>query len=349
MRVIVHTANLLEEDLTLQANGAFIQDFFSKPKRTVHETGSTTISGFEQTLLSYMGTYGYGETRRWSTVRDEPEMTLLQQLALFDFSTAKAVLIPSSPGYYKLFENCNGQGYLKVKQSIEKYVDFNPQSKSSSCGHLVCQFSSMGSISEKWLRAFAGSLSVPTTEKYQPTGGLVNVVKLVWPTEREIQSSIQGVRGGGSVPGRLKNLHKPFLKPLYCKWSCKTPNPIFKGPNIPHIKTFYQLNTDTSLAWFMMGSHNLSKAAWGEVIKGKYGECFRVSSWELGVFISPKTIGKESQTAQLIPVGSNAMPSRGATIQIPLPYNCIPERYQFGDTPWHLDSLQQNHRDGFCH
>jgi tyrosyl-DNA phosphodiesterase-1 len=339
--VIVHTANLLEEDLTLQTNGAFIQDFFLKSKGKSDSSDTTKIPDFEQTLISYMNTYGYSQTRRWSTQRDEPEMTLSKQLSLFNFSSAKAVLIPSSPGYYKLVhDECHHQGYLKVKRSIEKYVGSNSKSALSAYGPVVCQFSSIGAISEKWLREFVGSLSVPVAKKHRPLGNLVDAVKLVWPTGKEIQSSVQGIGGGGSVPGRLKNLSKPFLNPLYCKWSCNTSNPIFKGRNVPHIKTYYQLNSDDSFAWFMLGSHNLSKAAWGEVINGRYGQCLRVNSWELGVFMCPNLLANETESVVLSPVGVDSNPRTAATIPIPLPYNCRPKHYQSVDAPWHVGILE---------
>eukprot|EP00980_Cylindrotheca_fusiformis_P008440 scaffold1784_cov116-Cylindrotheca_fusiformis.AAC.20 len=350
LRVIVHTANLIEEDLTQQTNGAFIQDFFLKPKRSGSSQHSINIPDFEQTLVSYMSTYGYRKARKWSTQRtSEPEMTLADQLRLFDFSTAKAVLVPSTPGYHQASKKYHQQGYLKIRQSIEEYVGSDPILKSPVYGPVVCQFSSIGSLSEKWFKTFVESLTVPSKSR-KLLGTLVDAVKLVWPTVREIKSSVQGVGGGGSVPGRMKNLQKPFLRPLYCTWSCSMPRRIFKGQHVPHIKTYYQLCADDSFAWFMLGSQNLSKPAWGEVINGRYGECLRINSWELGVFLSPTTVGSKRQPVQLYPAGTTTKPAmvgNPGTIQmIPLPYNCNPEHYQEGDVPWHLGILEQTARGG---
>merc|ERR1711971_393390 len=70
-----------------------------------------------------------------------------------------------------------------------------------------------------------------------------------------------------------------------------------KGRNVPHIKTYYQVRPGAggqdqeSMEWFVLSSHNLSKAAWGEMQNGSRGETFKVLNWELGVFVSPKTLG----------------------------------------------------------
>ena len=42
-----------------------------------------------------------------------------------------------------------------------------------------------------------------------------------------------------------------------------------KGRNVPHIKTYYQVNDGQqqeqgkTMHWFVLGSHNLSKGTWG--------------------------------------------------------------------------------------
>lgn len=52
---------------------------------------------------------------------------------------------------------------------------------------------------------------------------------------------------------------------------------------MPHIKTFLRY-AGQRLAWTLLTSHNLSKAAWGRVQKkGKPDEHFQIDSYELGV------------------------------------------------------------------
>ncbi len=42
-------------------------------------------------------------------------------------------------------------------------------------------------------------------------------LQLIWPTVWEIRDSVEGWRGGASVPGPAKNVNKPFLRPFWHK------------------------------------------------------------------------------------------------------------------------------------
>ena len=410
MRVIVHTANLRYDDLYRKCQGAYIQDFPFKCDTstdvnvevsadisastcsTTRRTGRT--SDFEESLNYYMDSYGYHKPSHWqegsrtnshlqpctsTRTHTDKALTLKQLIALYDFSGANAILIPSIPGYHKLnLPEAQMQGYLKLKNAIGKCTrdsssacshinngkgdgdgdgDIISGSANSECnaGPVVCQFSSIGSLSEKWLKEFISSLTLPKSfksgsthtgthartpedvhtnthavHKKQKTQAKRNIytkndakqmmltestVKLVYPTAEDIRCSVEGYRGGGTVPGKLKNVSKSFLRPLFCKWDAEggadasassgtnarvhsfetRKNPLHKGNYVPHIKSYYQLASDrSSMEWFVLGSHNLSKPAWGEVINGKYGTCLRVSSWELGVFVCPSSISTRS-------------------------------------------------------
>lgn len=329
LRIIVHTANLRNGDFYNKAQGAYIQDFSLKALTAENETSK---NDFEETLIMYMKSYGYNQKHNWT---GNGESGLVEELERYDYSSAKVVLIPSVPGYYRTPDKSSHQGYLKVKAAIEKYTS----TTNTSCGQIICQFSSIGALSLKWMKDFLSSLSVSRGKRI--SDDLQGVVKLVYPTVDEIKNSIEGYIGGCSVPGTKKNLSKPFLKNLFCKWSSRNKSNIHKGKNVPHIKTFYQLSADgTSMEWFMLGSHNLSKAAWGERINNHYGESLRINSWELSVFVTPSLL----DGASLIPC-TNEMGSNGTNIpmihDIPLPYNIDPKRYGENEEPWAVDVQYQ--------
>ncbi|GFH47147.1 hypothetical protein CTEN210_03622 [Chaetoceros tenuissimus] len=329
LRVIVHTANLRHGDFYQKAQGAYIQDFSLK---VLTGENQTSKNDFEETLIMYMKSYGYNREHNWT---GNGEASLVEELERYDYSSAKVVLIPSVPGYYRTPDKSSHQGYLKVKATIEKHAS----TTNTSCGQIICQFSSIGALSLKWMKDFLSSLSV--TRGRRISDDLQGVVKLVYPTVDEIKDSIEGYIGGCSVPGTKKNLSKPFLKNLFCKWSSRDKSNIHKGKNVPHIKTFYQLSADsTSMEWFMLGSHNLSKAAWGERINNHYGESLRINSWELSVFVAPSLL----DGASLIPC-NNKMGNNGDNIpmihNIPLPYNIDPKRYGENDEPWAVDVQYQ--------
>lgn len=265
IRVVIHTANLIYQDIHFKAQGVYIQDFPLKSNR-LHISCE-----FEDSLIAYIDSYKYQKFHKWSMIGNSC-ITLRDQLAMYDYSGAQVKLIPSIPGYYNLPEICNTQGYLRLHNLIERCVDTKNGDK---LGPVVCQFSSIGSFSENWIREFATKLTVDQKEDPIAKGNL----KLVYPTSEEIRSSTEGYAGGASVPGTSKILLKSFLMPLYCKWNSTSCSAIcpdsshYKSRNVPHIKTYYQLSRDkNSCEWFVLCSHNLSKAAWGEVINGRYGK-----------------------------------------------------------------------------
>jgi tyrosyl-DNA phosphodiesterase 1 len=168
---------------------------------------------------------------------------------------------------------------------------------------------------------------------------------LIYPTVTEIRDSVEGYAGGGSVPGRRSNLHKPFLLPLYCRWSSpsprhslpssESPNPLHKPLNVPHIKTYYQISQDElGMDWFCITSHNLSKAAWGEIIQSQQGLQFFTRHWELGVFLAPSLFSKE----KLCPAATlNSISNDENILYVPLPFELRPCKYDTEDQPWAVD------------
>ena len=59
---------------------------------------------------------------------------------------------------------------------------------------------------------------------------------------------------------------------------------------MPHVKTFARVAKESNdLAWVIVGSHNLSGAAWGRLEKN--GSQIAILSYELGVLLTPQMIG----------------------------------------------------------
>ena len=263
LRVIVHTANMRHQDIHLKTQGAFIQDFLRQPKH------QRTSSEFQKTLLSYIQTYDYKEQHVWQS-GSSGRCTLVEQLAKYDYSTAKGVLIPSTPGYHKPYAK-EKLGYLQVKKAISEYTS---PSSSKSNSPIICQYSSIGSLSKKYLQSLASAWDtrgVHSKVTAASNTDASNNLQLVYPTHQEIAQSVEGISGGGSVPGRRSNVFKDFLQPLYHKWSSSSSSssssasaskhPLSRGRNVPHIKTYYQIaaENEEAMDWFVLTSHNLSK------------------------------------------------------------------------------------------
>jgi tyrosyl-DNA phosphodiesterase-1 len=316
LRVIVHSSNLRFNDVHFKCQGAFLQDFW--PKR---EDQEFMTNDFEETLISYVSTYRYLERRTWQRgppirrattagplldiLESSCCSSLMDQLSKYDFSTARGVMIPSAPGFHPAGggaapTNHRGPccwGYWKVRQAIAEQQVGQEEVRRPG-GSIVCQFSSIGSLSEKYLTSLWESWDVNSVGKKSTGGTTASVVRskkqpwfqLVYPTYGEIASSVEGLNGGGSVPGNSKNVGKPFLQSLYHKWTSsraakagrKPQNTTMgKGQNVPHIKTYYQVvdhgddhqgqaSTD-DMHWFVLGSHNLSKGKTLSLLTIKFG------------------------------------------------------------------------------
>ena len=334
IRVCIHTSNIRHSDIHLKAQAAFVQDFPLK------EASSSRMSQFEETLISYIASYRYTKKHCWdntTTKKGAIAYSLLDLLRRYDFSTAMGVLIPSTPGYHRL-DSSQPRGHLKVRKAVADHAS------DKNLSSIVCQFSSMGSLNARFLLDLQRSMDAWAAKRKDVVDKKPLSLKLVYPTVQEIRSSVEGYAGGRSVPGSTKNVNKPFLRPLYHRWSSpdnsKITNRLLKPRNVPHMKSYFQLHSDNdSMSWFLVTSHNLSKAAWGEVQTSSRfgGRRLFIRHWELGAFVSPSLLNARRLKAWSPVI--DLEDSGGDTVSIPLPYNIVPVPYSSTDTPWAVDSL----------
>jgi tyrosyl-DNA phosphodiesterase-1 len=360
VRMIVHTANLIYGDIHVKAQAAYMEDFPLKqqekqqqPQQQNDNTDASSSSftydsNFEETLVAYLDTYKYHKPHAWiPTTGGGTEQRLTDLIRRYDFSTASVALLPSTPGYHRL-DAAHPVGHRKLRQCMIKYTGSSKNNE--KIRPIICQFSSIGSLSIKYLKELQASMDTGLAkgETKQSASEAPMRLQLVYPTIAEIRLSREGYRGGGSVPGTTKNVSKPFLQHLYRKWSSSSAaatttaatmpntNPLWKGRNVPHIKTYYQLDQQgNSMTWFAVTSHNMSKAAWGEVQISREGIGIRrlfVRHWELGVFLSPHTL-----RAQRIVPWSEQGPFRPGDVTVPQPYSLHPQPYEASDRPWAVD------------
>lgn len=146
---------------------------------------------------------------------------------------------------------------------------------------------------------------------------------------------------------------------------------------MPHIKTYTRYRGQ-DLAWVILTSHNLSKAAWGSL--QKQGTQLMIRSYEMGVLFGPSTENlfrssphrffsctdirpdESSEIAQ-----RSSSPERGHSEEaspgfkrfhgyeqdehdaphclpeFPLPYRTPPRPYESDDIPWMVDHPQEGY------
>ncbi|KAK9267484.1 hypothetical protein L1049_009910 [Liquidambar formosana] len=248
--------------------------------------------------------------------------------------------------------NLKKWGHMKLRTVLQECV-FDKEFQKSP---LVYQFSSLGSLDEKWMAELAFSMSSGVSDDKTPLG--LGEPLIIWPTVEDVRCSLEGYAAGNAIPGPQKNVEKEFLKKYWAKWKASHTG---RCRAMPHIKTFTRYNGQ-NLAWLLLTSSNLSKAAWGALQKNN--SQLMIRSYELGVLFLPSNIkrhgrgfsciddgnpskdkGKlseksEAQRTKLVTLtwqGGRNADSSSEVIQLPVPYELPPQRYSSEDVPWSWD------------
>ncbi|ETW08063.1 hypothetical protein, variant [Aphanomyces invadans] len=325
IRVAIFTANFVAGDWDSKTQGLWTQDFPLKSTTTSTAAPST----FEADLLDYM------------TALKCSAVTALcrEQFLKYDFSTANVVLVASVPGVYRGIHDMHKYGHLRVKKVLQQHVA--PHSHP-----LVCQYSSLGSLDEKWLHEFytsfvpgsgtTGSATAQRGAKTAPTLPVPAKLHCIWPCVAAVQNSIEGWDAGRSLPCTVKNL-KPFLHKYLRHWD--PPTELHRKTAMPHIKSYATIDPATeNLDFVLLTSANLSKAAWGALEKG--GTQFKIRSYELGVLFLPTDPPTPTRhfLRLLQHATTDAELTTSSAMYFPMPFRWPPRSYNpKTDEPWTWD------------
>ncbi|KAE9606436.1 putative phosphodiesterase I [Lupinus albus] len=351
VRVVVHTANLIHVDWNNKTQGLWMQDFPWKDQNS-----PSRGSGFENDLVEYLTALKWPEF--------SVKLPSLGNFSItpyffkkFNYSDAMVRLIASVPGYHS-GAGLKKWGHMKMRSLLQECT-FDEEFKKSP---LIYQFSSLGSLDEKWMAEFASSLSAGSCEDKTPLG--MGEAQIIWPTIEDVRCSLEGYAAGSCIPSPLKNVEKAFLKKYWSKWKADHTG---RSRAMPHIKTFTRYNGQ-NLAWFLLTSANLSKAAWGALQKNNTQLMIR--SYELGVLFLPSLIKRrgcgfsctsnvtlsedkckreessEMKKTKLVTLCGMGRESRDwlpeEMIPFPVPYELPPQPYSPQDVPWSWDRQYSN-------
>ncbi|CAG7879349.1 unnamed protein product [Brassica rapa] len=345
VRVVVHTANLIHVDWSNKSQGLWMQDFPWKSDDDNIDTPK--VCGFEDDLVDYLAVLKWPEFTACLPGRGNVKINAAF-FRKFDYSSATVRLIASVPGYHT-GSNMRKWGHMKLRTILQECV-FDREFRRSP---LVYQFSSLGSLDEKWLAEFGASLSSGITEDRTPLGHGDPLI--IWPTVEDVRCSLEGYAAGNAIPSPLKNVEKPFLKKYWAKWKA---DHSARSRAMPHIKTFTRYS-DQKIAWFLLTSSNLSKAAWGALQKNN--SQLMIRSYELGVLFLPspvktqacnfsctdnnsstkkvkqETKGDVEKRSKLVTMTWQGDRDSPEIISLPVPYQLPPEPYSSEDVPWSWD------------
>ena len=274
-RVVVVTGNFLAVEYGAKTQGVWWQDF-----PLVGESPPPQ-SDFGDTLHRYIQAL---------SLPTLAARALARVLSTTDFSSARVDLVAAIPGNHAATEAVHwGRGRLGAL--LASTSGHHP---SLVAAPIVAQCSSMGKLDERWVGAMVEAASGGTSRGGPPLGlpsegDGAQPFSIIWPTVNQVRDSAEGWGGGSSIPGRAEYLALPSVASRLHTWVASA---TARGRAMPHIKTLARASPCTGrLAWAVLGSANLSAAAWGGVPtqRGKHGPgSVYIKSFELSVLFTPQ-------------------------------------------------------------
>lgn len=332
VEVVIMTCNLTQLDF-----GGLTQACWRSGKLKKGKTKSTMGSNFQRDFTDYLRKYGSHEIN-----------SVARRLEDYNFSAVSVELVASAPGLYKVDDillTSEIYGYGKFRQVLER----NGLLIETENNKIVAQVTSIASPyrTEKGKTASVFShllcpLMFSKWKKMLPPGGDLFKTHqqefgytpyLILPTSTEIAQSNFGYLSGSSVhfkyaSGAAENQYKQTIQPYLCRWGT-TDNITGREKVTPHVKYYACDNGDNwkTLKWVLIGSHNLSKQAWGYPLAKLGGTAYDVASYELSILI-PQT------KKPLVPVYNKDTASSSKVQPVRFPFQLPPTPYLSSDQPW---------------
>jgi tyrosyl-DNA phosphodiesterase 1 len=293
VRVAIGTANFICDDWERKNQGIYVQDFPRRNGAPAAVGDGGAGEDYVRALSDYLSKSGVNSS-------------IVQQLTSdYDFSFPAVDLVPSVPGIHKATEMVK-YGFVRLQGLLERLDAQQQQLIAGAAGaapqslNLSWQYSSQGSLTLPFLKDLTTAmLGGPNGRGNRDLGDRVRI-DVHFPTEGQVRESVEGWRGGSSIPVPIKNCHE-FINCRLHRWGHRTaPGGGGLGAHprnhaMPHIKSYSRFHRIVgtgggSLDWFLLTSSNLSRAAWGEYQRG--GLQVQIRSYELGVLFHPVRLAK---------------------------------------------------------
>uniref|UniRef100_A0A8C6V650 Tyrosyl-DNA phosphodiesterase 1 n=1 Tax=Naja naja TaxID=35670 RepID=A0A8C6V650_NAJNA len=314
LRVVIHTSNLIDDDWYQKTQGIWLSPLYPRLPPGSAESDGESHTNFKSDLISYLISYKSPSLMEW--------VEIIKQ---HDLSETRVYLIGSTPGRYQ--GNAKEKwGHLKLRKLLKEQATQIPDQDSWP---IIGQFSSIGSMGvdqSKWLCSeFRESLGSLGSNLKNPPNQIP--IHLIYPSVENVRQSLEGYPAGGSLPYSMQTAQKQlWLHSYFHKWSAETSG---RSHAMPHIKTYMRVSLDfQKIAWFLVTSANLSKAAWGAFEKN--GTQLMIRSYELGVLFLPSEFGLNTGYFQV----KENMFANTSILSFPVPYDLPPEKYENKDRPW---------------
>ncbi|EPB91401.1 hypothetical protein HMPREF1544_01722 [Mucor circinelloides 1006PhL] len=312
VQLIVMTANMIPQDWQVMTQGVY-----RSPKcllKTTNNNSTLEASPFESDLINYLRAYHLpclGPT--------------ISSISRYDWSVCKAILIASVPGYHRQSgSSFPNWGLERLAQVLRQHVTLPEHNCQNS--QIIMQCSSMPHSPETWFkeqvsRAMAEFKNRRSTLSIKPPR-----VCVVYPTLTAASNSFTGSDMSGDFLRFEKasyDKNHSWFDPYLYEWKSERAGRQFL---MPHIKTYTRIYEDkngkTHIAWHLLTSANLSRAAWGDYQKNRTQ--IYIKSFELGVLFCPSLWDDD---VDLVPdndldsVQEQSSGTEVAEIKVRLPYD----------------------------
>ncbi|XP_075875942.1 tyrosyl-DNA phosphodiesterase 1 [Nelusetta ayraudi] len=311
-RVIILTSNLIRADWYQKTQGLWMSPLFPRLPEGSSASAGESPTFFKRDLLEYLAAYRAPELEE-----------CIQRIKEHDLSEARVYLVGSTPGRY-VGSDMERWGHLRLRKLLCDHTEAIPGDETWP---VIGQFSSIGSMGldkTKWL---AGEFQRTMTTLGKSSVRSDPPMHLLYPSVEDVRTSLEGYPAGGSLPYSIQTAQKQlWLHSYFHRWKADATG---RSHAMPHIKTFMRVSPDfTQLAWFLITSANLSKAAWGALEKNNTQVMVR--SYELGVLYVPSAFSMKT-----FPVQKNPFPVSSSTSSgFPVPFDLPPTPYSTKDQPW---------------
>uniref|UniRef100_A0A7N6AWQ8 Tyrosyl-DNA phosphodiesterase 1 n=1 Tax=Anabas testudineus TaxID=64144 RepID=A0A7N6AWQ8_ANATE len=300
-RVIILTSNLIRADWYQKTQGMWMGPLFPRLPKGSSASAGESPTFFKRDLLDYLASYRAPELEEW-----------IQRIKEYDLSETRVHLVGSTPGRY-VGSDMERWGHLRLRKLLYDHTEPIPGEERWP---VIGQFSSIGSMGldkTKWL---AGEFQRTLTTLGKSLTVMCLVVIYIFSCRP----------AGGSLPYSIQTAQKQlWLHSYFHRWKANTTG---RSHAMPHIKTYMRASPDfTQLAWFLVTSANLSKAAWGALEKNNTQ--MMVRSYELGVLYVPSAFNMTT-----FPVHKNPFPVSSSSSGFPVPFDLPPSSYSAKDQPW---------------
>lgn len=317
IQLIVMTANMVPQDWQVMTQGVYRSPKCFLKTKDLGLSSSTNASPFESDLIKYLRAYNL------------PCLTAtIMLISRYNWSLCKAILIASVPGYHRQTESSfSNWGLERLAYVLRQHVTLPAYNCHKS--QIIIQCSSMPHSPEKWFKEQVCRTMAEFKNRRSALSIKAPHVCVIYPTITTATNSFTGRDMSGDFLRFEKasyDKNHAWFDPYLYDWKSEHAGRQFLMPHIKtYTRTYQDKNGKTRIAWHLLSSANLSRAAWGEYQKNKTQ--IYIKSFELGVFFCPSLWDNNEENIDLIPFNDldSAQEDSSGTevtqIKVRLPYD----------------------------